>query len=38
MRYRVVVGQFESRTAAQEIRETYEDRLPEDAWSLQLEP
>ena len=36
MRYRVVVGQFDSQSEARSIQQEYSDVVPDDAWALQL--
>ncbi len=36
MRYRVVVGQFDSQGEARSMQQEYSDVVPDDAWALQL--
>lgn len=38
LRYRVAVGQYPSRPAALTARQQLEDRLPTDAWPLEIQP
>jgi hypothetical protein len=38
LRYRIAIGQYDSRAAAQSALQQLEGRVPSDAWPLEIQP